>query len=136
MTCIQCLGCCFDDFLNRNISNDNFYFYLWKNGYVHLNSTIFLAGTFLDTTSHNLCYCHSCYTKIVQCCFQTLVLGKLCDNNNFVHSCICVYRSCYRYRSCSLNWRCCIIICYTKICVFIFIHCTFCNIHDAESCVC
>ena len=136
MSCIQCLGCCFDDFLNRNISNDNFYFYLWKNGYVHLNSTIFLAGTFLDTTSHNLGNCHSCNTKIIQCCFQALVLGKFCNNNNFVHSCICIYRSGYRYSRCSLDWRCCVIICYSKICVFIFIHCTFCNIHDAESCIC
>ena len=53
-----------------------------------------------------------------------------------MHSCICIYRSRYRYRCCSLNRRCCVIICYTKICVFIFIHCTFCNIHDAESCIC
>ena len=75
MTCIKSFRCCLNDFFNRNVSDNDFHFYFWKYGNIHLNSTIFFSRTFLDSTSHNLRYCHSCYTQIIESGFQPFIFG-------------------------------------------------------------
>ena len=135
MTCIKSFRCCLNDFFNRNVSDNDFHFYFWKYGNIHLNSTIFFSRTFLDSTSHNLRYCHSCYTQIIESGFQPFIFGQFCDNNDFMHSCIQICCTYNRNGCISLYFGCCIIICHTQICIFILSHSSFCDIHDTEACI-
>ena len=137
MSGIQCLLGSFDHFFYRNISNDDFYFYLRQQGCIHLNSTILLSRSFLYAAAHNLGNGHTGNSDIIHSFLQLIITGQSGDNGYFVNT------------SCSIccidHSHCCVFLCFrsshitvlTKIRVFIYIHGHGIGyIHDAESCIC
>ena len=128
-----------DDCAYRNLADNNFYLHFRQKGRIHLNSTIHLTSTLLDTAAHDLCHGHTGYTQIVQSLLQSLEPGELCDNNYFVdtgcRNCCGnrLYLYCYVLHGCGS----CIIITYAKAGIFIYLHGhSVGNIHNAEACIC
>ena len=139
MSGVQSLLGSIDDCAYRNLADNNFYLHLRQKGRIHLNSTIHLAGTLLDTTTHDLCHGHTGYTQIVQSLLQGFESCKLCDNNYFVDTgCRNCCRSClYLYCRFLHGRRSGVIITYTKAGIFIYLHGhSVGNIHNAEACIC
>ena len=73
MSGIQNFLCSFDDLIDRNAADYHFYFYFWKQGCIDFNTTVFLAGTFLNATAHNLCNGHTGDTQIVHSFSQFVI---------------------------------------------------------------
>ena len=86
MTGVKSLLGSFHNFRYRNLADYNFYFHLREQGGIHFNTTIHLAGTLLNTTTHNLRHGHTGYTKVVQSFLQVLKLRQFCNNNNLINT--------------------------------------------------
>ena len=54
---------CLDHLVDRDLADNHFYFHIRKQGCIHFNTTVFLAGTFLDTATAYLRYRYTCYTE-------------------------------------------------------------------------
>lgn len=76
----------FDDFFHRDIAADDFYFNFWEECSVNFGTTVFFAGTFLDTAAHNLCNGHTGDTKFIESFAEFVIPGKFYKDRNFVHA--------------------------------------------------
>ena len=138
ITDIPCIKSFFrrrDNRIDRNPADDYFNLDFRKKRRIDFNAAVYIAGTFLNTASHNLCHRHTGNPQVIHRFFQMIISGQSGNNNNLIHS-RCprrIFRNDRNFRIflCGRNF---LIYLRTQTRIFVDIHChCIGNIHNAES---